>query len=157
MAFVLSYKILQSSNGQVLTIQDNSTYGQDGVTLDNILSRVVSITDVNDVVVGTVTFDAGSLTATYNITEDQYLHFLITLTKADTSTLTELVNYMSTAFYEIAFTDVIKRQGCSCECSPSFDLQWSNYFKIAADVFAVRGLSVAAQNNISAANVLIAD
>lgn len=140
-----SATVTQSANGTTLTITDTSTLS------GSLVSRNLIITDQNGDVLDTVNMGANPI-ATYTISKDGYFASTITLVDGAGSH-TIIVNYLSTAFYEITFANTISLSGCSCA---SIDYADNSYLLMQAAIrFALGGFGVAAYNNIIAANILI--
>lgn len=149
MSVVLSGNITQSYDGSTLLFTDTSS----GVV--DLVSRILTIQNSNDVVLDTI--DMGdSLTASYDITADQWLKFSEQVIDGS-GTYTLTLTYLSTAFYENTFSNTIAQLGCDCNCGNE-DLTYADkgeLFKAAALRFAAGGFGVAANNNIVAANIYI--
>lgn len=145
---VASGVVTQSANGGTLTFTDTGTYG-------TVSSRELVIRDSDGEILDEIDMGA-SLTATYTITADIYASFELTVID-NTGTYTTTVNYLSTAFYDIVFANVIAQLGCNCNCG-SEQLTYadiSQLYKSAAERYALSGLAPAAQNAITAANTII--
>ncbi|MCW3111363.1 MAG: hypothetical protein JWQ09_5869 [Segetibacter sp.] len=147
MAVVVSANITQDPTGTPVTFVDSST----GV--GTLTSRTLVITDANGVVLQTINMGA-TLTATFPLTKDLYLTFTLIIID-NTGTYVLVKNYLSTIFYQIAFSNAIAVYGCNCKDTQGSIYDKANRFKSAADIFASRGLAPAAQLNIDAANKLI--
>jgi len=140
-----SATVTQSADGTSLTFTDTSTLS------GGLVSRSLVITDQNGDVLDTVNMGS-ALIATYIIDADGYFTFTETLIDG-TGPHTVVINYLSTAFYEIAFANTISLSGCSC--APCDYADNSYYLMQAAIRFALGGFGVAAATNITAANILI--
>lgn len=96
--------VTQSLDGETLTFTDSST----GIT---VTSRILTIYDSNGELLETIDM-GGNLTATYNITADVYLSFILTLNTTQTVT----VNYISTQFYILAQARLASLLSYPCKC-----------------------------------------
>jgi len=101
--------ISQSLSGNTLTFTDTST----GV--GTITSRILTIYDSGGTLLDTIDMGAG-LTATYGITSDVYLTFVLTLTNDAAETYTVTVNYISVRFYKNAQAALAALLSVPCSC-----------------------------------------
>jgi len=147
MAFTYTGVVSQATSG-LLTYTDTS------VPNGTVTSRVLVITDPNGVVLANITMGA-SLTATYNVTTDQFLTFTETLVDSGGSHII-IVDYLATTFYIQQFLAVMKAIGCSCNSSVDKKLnEAGNYFDAANDYAMFTGYGALASANIIAANTII--
>ena len=148
MAVVVSGNITQSSDGTVLTFTDTTT----GV--GTLTSRVLVITDSNNVVVATINMGA-TLTATTTITKDVFYTFVeIIVDNAGTYILT--ITFLSTAFFEITFAPLANKLDCGTP-EKCLNLYKGLIAKADAEAFALRNVATLAQSNINAANVFLTE
>ena len=93
----------------VLTWTDTST----GIT--GLISKVLVITDPLGTVLKTVTMGSG-LTATYSITNDQWLRFTETVVDGNGTNFV-VVDYVSIAFYQSVFAPAVAALTSSVTCN----------------------------------------
>jgi hypothetical protein len=147
MAVLTSATITQDPTGTPVTYTDTST----GVT--GLISRTLTITDANGNVLQVVNMGS-TLVYNFPMTKDLYLSFgLVIIDSTGTYPLTK--NYLSTVFYQIAFSNAIATYGANCNPNKCSIYDKSLQYKTAADIFASRGLAPAAQQSIDAANKYI--
>ena len=149
MAIVVSGNIQQSAGGNILTFTDTST----GV--GTLVSRTLNIYDANGNLLQTINMGA-TLAATYNITADAYFQFIETIVD-NTGTYTLTINYLSTVFYQNAFSTAIA--GVTTYDSDFFgvvsNLNISQDYYQAANRFFIGGFGVSANNMITQANFFV--
>lgn len=148
-ASVCSGTVTQSSNGEVLLFRDTGIYNAP------VTSRVLNVYDNDGNLVQTISM-GGTLTTSVNITTDVYYSFVLTVIDS-TGTFTCTVNFLSTAFFEIAFAPAIAAQDCPCDdvFAVFYNLNRANLFKEAAEIYAQRGVAQNAQANIDEANFYV--
>lgn len=97
-----------SADGSIVTVSDVSNYStnSEGVLLSNILNRNDVIIDGLGNPIQTFNFSAGSLTYTFPVTKDYYLHNTLLFTLADTSTRSGIDNVLLANFYLNAAREV---------------------------------------------------
>lgn len=149
MALTVTATISQSSDGTQVVFLDTTT----GVV--GLVSRTLSILDANGVLLQQINMGA-TLTATYVISTDLYLQFVEVIVD-NSGTSTGQVNFLSTAFYELAFAPAIAAQICPCDdlFGVLYNLNQSNLYATAAQIFAERGIGPQAQAMITQANFLV--
>lgn len=149
MAVVFSANVTQAADGSPLTFTDTST----GVT--GLVSRTLNIYDSDDELLTSINMGV-SLTAEYAITTDQYLSFVEVIVDGS-GTTTGTVNFLSTAFYEIAFANAIAALPADFNCGSNTltYIDIADLYKQAAERYALSALAPAAQNAINAANYYI--
>ena len=146
MAVVASGNVTQSANGNVLTFTDTST------GIGTLTSKTLVIYDSNGAILTTIAMGAG-LTATYNITADLYMSFVMTIID-NTGTYPFTYNFLSTTFYDTNLANIVAQMGCGCG-TDNENLIYADIgeiFKSAALRDALSALAVAAQSMITAAN-----
>ena len=147
---VCSGEVSTSLDGKTLTFLDTGTYG-------TVTSRILNILDVYGNVLTQINMGA-SLTATYAITADAMLQFILNVNDGAAETCT--VNYLAQGIYAATYLNIIKLVGCSCNCSNETyqELSVAELFLAAANRFALGTFSVyaiSANNNIIAANNML--
>lgn len=155
--FQPSVSLSQSAAGDTVTVTDDSNYSNnsDGVTLNNILSRVDTIVDGLNNPISVVVFEAGSLTATVTLTADAYMANSLLFTLADSSTRTGTENFLAANFYLNAAREVSRALRCCpndklCNNAVKADLAYNE--AVTATLF---GVPSEAQDAINDANSLI--
>ena len=155
--FTPSVSLSQSADGSTVIITDTSNYtdNSDGVTINNIISRVDVLQDGLGNVINTVTFGAGLLTATINITKDYYVSNNLTFTIPGPATRTAVDNTLLPNFYRNAAREVSRKLRCCncnnlCNSAAKADLGYSE-----AVTAAEFGVASEAQYSIDDANSLI--
>lgn len=138
--------VTQSASGSVLTFTDTGSYNPP------ITSRMLNIYDYNGNLIQTYNMGS-SLTQTFDITADSWFRFILTVVDS-TGTFTCTVDYLSTAFYQNAFSNAIAGQTCpnSDFYGVIFNLNLSQDFYMAALRFFIGGFAVSANNMITQAN-----
>lgn len=149
MALTVTGTISQSSDGTQVTFTD-TTSGVSGL-----VSRTLTILDSNGNVLTQQSLGA-VLTYTYTISQDLYLQFVEVIVD-NSGTSTGQVNFLSTVFYELAFAPAITAQICPCDdlFGVIYNLNQSNLYATAAQIFAERGIGPQAQAMITQANFLV--
>jgi hypothetical protein len=149
MATVFSANITQAANGSPVYYNDTTT----GIT--GLVSKVLTIYDSNGDLLDTINMGS-STTASYVITTDLYLATVLTIVDGNGTTVGDL-NYLSTAFYEIAFANAIAALPCDFNCGSNAltYIDIADLYKQAAERYALSALAPAAQNAINAANYYI--
>jgi len=145
MASFSSGTVTNSIGGTVLTFTDTGSYTAP------IVSRSLQINDYNGNPLATINMGA-SLTAIYNITADQYITFILSVTDNTGVVPPATVNYLAQGFYTIAYLNAITQSGCGCN-GVFCNLDIAENFLKAAQRFGIAGNGVAAQSNILAGNV----
>lgn len=147
MSVALSNTLTQSADGMTLTYTDTSTGLVSPITRSLVVRN--SDGDVYDTPVfsGTV--------AVVTITKDMYLSFVETITDAN-GTYTQTENYLSTAFFELAFAPAVAAVTSPCDdiYLTLFNLNSAESYKEAAVIFGIHGVAVSAQACIDQANFL---
>lgn len=156
-AFQPSVSLSQSADGSMVVITDTSNYSSntDGVTINNIISRVDTIQDGlgNPIII--VTFTPGSLTVSITIPKDYYLNNGLAFTIPGPTAKLGIDNYLAANYYRNAARDKARKLRC-CDCSRlcnaavKADLAYNE--AVTATSF---GVPSEAQNAIDAANLLI--
>lgn len=139
--------VTQSGDGKTLTFTDTS------VIVAPLTTRILTIYDANDSVLQVVNLGT-SLTYNYTISKDAYYKFVEVITDASGSHPVN-VNFLSMAFYQIAFANLISQRGCSCNCGDDYSFTWGERFYKAANIQAMYANAVAADSLIKDANLLI--
>lgn len=114
MAFQAKGSITQSADGAIETYHDDSTYGQDGITLNNILGRTLVSYNADNSIYLSQAITAGSLTADIPITEDLVLRHVNTITLANSTTKVATTNFLSTRFYDLLQRESVNSIKCNC-------------------------------------------
>jgi len=133
----------------VLTFHDTSTISAP------LTSKVLVVQDANGTTLATITM--GSLTtATYTITSDQWLNFVMTLVDAAGSHIVD-VAYLSVYFYWQSKLNLTKALGCGCYSEKTYcKINQANEFLETAEWYApLVGYGILANTNIIAANTVI--
>lgn len=138
--------VTQSAGGSVLTYRDTGTYG-------TVSSRILVVYDPNGNILQTTPMGA-SLTASYDISIDQWLRFQCIVID-NTGTFTATVDYLSTAFYDNTYVNILAQLGCGCDLKQFNYIDISYFFRNAALRLALGGFAVAANLNVIAANAYI--
>lgn len=132
-------------SGSPLLVTDSST------GLPSISSRILTVYSPTGTLLDTIDMGA-NLTTTYDITQDQWLRFVLTL---NSGAYTEEVQYISVGFYYKALIAQSK-SGCGCSgnslCS---DTAKAMMAEKAAIFYTTYGLAVNADTSIKAADALI--
>lgn len=140
-----SGSVSNNISGTLLTFTDTGSYG-------TIISRTLVINDSNGVLLTTINMGA-NLTATYAITADAYLTFILTVVD-NTGTFTATVNYLAYGIYIVSFLTKLANSGCGC--TGNFcNVDIAEIFLSEAQNFALFGIGPSSQANITAANVYI--
>jgi hypothetical protein len=149
MSVVVSGNITQSAGGNILTFTDTST----GV--GTLVSRTLNIYDANGNLLQTINMGA-SLTTTYNITTDAYFQFVETIVD-NTGTYTLTINYLSTVFYQNAFSTATAAVSTydSDYFGVTSNLSISLGYYTSAFRFFIGGFGVSANNMITQANFFV--
>lgn len=139
----VSGNVSQAYPGNQLTFTDTST----GLS---VTSRNLVIKDANGTTLQTINM-GNNLTATYNITKDVYLSFILTLNGTQSAT----VNFMSTMFYDVQALAVNSELTCGCSSKTCDTAMKAEYAKQRAITYYGFGQAVNAQKLMDAANTLI--
>ena len=154
--FTVSGNITQSADGTTETFNDTSNYSSndDGVTLNNLISRVVTVYDPD--VYNTGTMNPSLLTYDVAVTQDLALTYVIVYTLADTTTRTLIISYLSTQFYNILQRTLANQLSCNC-CKGNLctDMVKARELWYAAITSNLLGDNGTAQADITAANTLL--
>lgn len=145
-----------SLSGKTIQFVDNSNYSDaNPVTINNVQSRVLLIKDGFGNTLDTLTFATGQTTVTLNVTTDHYLNVLLTWTLADSSVVTNTLNFHTdNIFYNGLIANSKADFGC---CSGSSDLD--NMKAVACDILSEfyfeYGFASNSETLINAADTLV--
>lgn len=149
--------ITQEIDGSPLTITDDSNYGtnSDGVDDNEIITRVVTILDKNDVLLQTINM-VQDTPATYPITKDGFFRFHLVFSTVVPVAYTADVKFLSTRYYNNLQLNLAPALRCACpnqkileKCNKATDL-----YNAAVDAFMV-GDDINADANITDANTYL--
>lgn len=162
-AFAIVLRVTQSADGKTITVHDDSVYGNntDGVVLQNVGQRVLIIKDGYGNTLFNQPFTPLFTEANFTITKDYYLNitaaFGINSGTNSGGMVTATINYLSTAFYDLAQVGAAKNLDCKCKKSNSIcDNSTKSIVALkAAKTFALYGKAVECQTSLDAANTLI--
>jgi hypothetical protein len=159
-AFAPASTLTQSADGKTVVITDTSNYegNTDGVTIDNIGARSYAITDGNGDAITSGTFTGVTLTQTFNLDADAYLHTALSFTLASNVVRTGSNNYLAENYYNTGLVKIAKKLKCDCGCSDICDNTLKAMAcKEAAVFYFLYGYAENAQEMITDANMLIND
>lgn len=149
MPVVTKGEVTQDPSGSPLTFTDQTT------GLGTIISRNLSIYDGNGNLLATINM-GGSISTDLDITADGYFSFIEVIVD-NTGTYTALVNYLSTAFYEITYAPLANKLDCCGNEEKCINLYKGEICKSDAILFFERGVAELAQSNIEAANLFLTE
>jgi len=159
-AFQPASTLSQSADGKTVVLTDTSNYASntDGVTINNIGVRSYVITDGNGDAITSGTFTGTTLTKTFSLTADAYLHTELSFILASSAVRTGSSNYLAENFYNSALVKVAKKLKCDCGCSALCDNTLKAMAcKEAATFYYLYAFAENAQELITDANTLIND
>lgn len=151
--FKPSILISQSADGSLLTLTDNSNYGDnsDGVVVGDITSMDVKGYNELGALLWDVLLAAG--VGTKAITKDQVIGTQLLWTKTDDTTVAGTVDFMSEQFYNNSQRNVSAYLACGCGCKDMLTAlisQAREYINGAQDAFILGDLVNAAAGIVDA-------
>lgn len=152
MASAASGIITNNLAGNLLTFTDTGSYQLP------IVSKVLQVFDYTGTnLLATINMGA-ALTAAFAIITDGYYIFVLSVTDQGGVVPPATENYLAVGFYTLAFDAIITLVGCACNVSKQtfYALVQGESFYSAAIRFGIGQNAVAAQNNITWANQILA-
>lgn len=157
--FLPSVLISQDLSGTPLTATDNSNYASntDGVTDNNIATRVINVLDENDNVIGGPFNMAKDTPITFPITKDGFFRFNLVFTSTAPVVYTGNTKYLSVQYYKNTQKNIAPQLRCSCPANENllkFMSRARELYEAAMNSF-ITGDDVSAALNITDCNTYI--
>lgn len=155
--FVPRVTLQQSLDGTTVLMTDVSNYtGTDeGVTLANIGARNYVITDGDGTAITSGIFTPGSLTKTFALASDAYLHVALSFVLASSAVRTNTVNYLAENYYNSAMIVKALKLNCGCKGGLCDNVMKSFITLSASEFYFNYGYAVNSQTLIEASNTYI--
>ena len=148
MASVASGYVTSSVGGLVLTFTDTGSYSLPIVT------KTLTIYDANGAQLAQYNMSA-NLTQTYNVTQDQYLSFVLSVVDQTGTVPPATVNYDAVGIYTAIYLQAMTALGCCGSRNNYFTMFKAELCQVGSQRFALSGYGVNANTMIGRANTYV--